>query len=223
MAQEPEVSDRSAGENPETSGLPGDRVGRVANAAHDIGGFIRAQREAAQVSLRQLAQLAGVSNPYLSQIERGLRNPSAEVLTQIAKGLRVSSEVLYVRAGYLEQRASSPIRDALLADTEISERQKQMLLEIYESFRRENAGSDIGGNVSESVQGESEGGVPGGNRGGAPDRGSVSEPEAPTGSDEHESSALQFNGRGAASFRDNEVPQGGPQQEVPPRQENEQP
>ncbi|WP_028477150.1 helix-turn-helix domain-containing protein [Nocardia sp. CNY236] len=115
----------------------GERGGRVASAAHDIGGFIRAQREAAQVSLRQLAQLAGVSNPYLSQIERGLRNPSAEVLTQIAKALRVSSEVLYVRAGYLEQRAPSPVRDALLADTSITERQRQALLEIYESFRRE--------------------------------------------------------------------------------------
>ncbi|MFD4431680.1 helix-turn-helix domain-containing protein [Nocardia sp. NPDC058497] len=112
--------------------------GRVANAAQDIGGFIRSQREAAQVSLRQLAALAGVSNPYLSQIERGLRNPSAEVLAQIAKALRVSSEVLYVRAGYLEQRPHSPVRDALLADTSVTERQKQVLLEIYESFRREN-------------------------------------------------------------------------------------
>ena len=226
MAQEPEVSDRSAVETPETSGIPGDRVGRVANAAHDIGGFIRAQREAAQVSLRQLAQLAGVSNPYLSQIERGLRNPSAEVLTQIAKGLRVSSEVLYVRAGFLEQRASSPVRDALLADTGISERQKQMLLEIYESFRRENGGSDIGGDVSESVQGEavSDGGVPGGDRDGVPERGSVSEPEEPTESSGEESSGLERNGQGVSSFRDKGVPhKGGPQQEVPPRQENEQP
>ncbi|WP_245006067.1 MULTISPECIES: helix-turn-helix domain-containing protein [Rhodococcus] len=110
----------------------------VSSAAHDIGGFIRAQREAAQVSMRQLAQLAGVSNPYLSQIERGLRKPSADVLAQIAKGLRVSSEVLYVQAGYLEQRPHSPIRDAVLADTSISERQKQVLLEIYDSFCREN-------------------------------------------------------------------------------------
>ena len=140
MAQEPEKS--------EVPGVSDDRPGRVVNAAHDIGGFIRAQREAAQVSLRQLAALAGVSNPYLSQIERGLRNPSAEVLTQIAKGLRMSSEVLYVRAGYLEQRAHSPVRDALLADTEISERQKQVLLDIYESFRRENGGNDIGGDGS---------------------------------------------------------------------------
>ncbi len=116
----------------------GDRTGRVVNAAQDIGSFIRAQREAAQVSLRQLAQMAGVSNPYLSQIERGLRNPSAEVLAQIAKGLRVSSEALYVRAGFLEQRPFGPVRDAVLADVAITERQKQVLLEIYESFRREN-------------------------------------------------------------------------------------
>ncbi|QBJ95773.1 XRE family transcriptional regulator [Rhodococcus sp. ABRD24] len=110
----------------------------VSNAAQDIGGFIRSQREAAQVSLRQLAQLAGVSNPYLSQIERGLRKPSADVLAQIAKGLRVSSEVLYMQAGFLEQRPHGPVRDALLADGAITERQKQVLLEIYESFRREN-------------------------------------------------------------------------------------
>jgi len=123
----------------------------VVNAAHDIGGFIRSQREAAQVSLRQLAQLAGVSNPYLSQIERGLRNPSAEVLAQIAKALRVSSEVLYVRAGYLEQRPHSPVRDALLAETTITERQKQVLLDIYESFRRENGGNESGGDDWDSA------------------------------------------------------------------------
>ncbi|GAC70150.1 helix-turn-helix domain-containing protein [Gordonia soli] len=115
----------------------------VANAASDIGSdigsFIRTQRVAAEVSLRQLAERAGVSNPYLSQIERGLRKPSADVLAQIAKGLRLSAEVLYVRAGILEERPASPVRDALIADDSISERQKQMLLEIYESFRRENA------------------------------------------------------------------------------------
>lgn len=110
----------------------------VVNAAQDIGGFIRTQRESAEVSLRQLAKLAGVSNPYLSQIERGLRNPSAEVLAQIAKGLRVSAEVLYVRAGLLEQRPHGPIRDAVLTDPSITERQKQVLLEIYDSFRSEN-------------------------------------------------------------------------------------
>ncbi|UGT64688.1 helix-turn-helix domain-containing protein [Nocardia asteroides] len=126
-------------EDPDLSGA-GEKTARVVHAAQDIGGFIRSQRESAQVSLRQLAALAGVSNPYLSQIERGLRNPSAEVLAQIAKALRVSSEVLYVRAGFLEQRPHGPIRDALLADTTISERQKQVLLDIYESFRRENGG-----------------------------------------------------------------------------------
>ncbi|WP_371307628.1 helix-turn-helix domain-containing protein [Gordonia sp. (in: high G+C Gram-positive bacteria)] len=111
----------------------------VATAAQDIGAFIRTQRMAAKVSLRQLADRAGVSNPYLSQIERGLRKPSADVLAQIAKGLRVSAEVLYVRAGILEERPASPVRDALLVDTSINERQKQMLLEIYDSFRNENA------------------------------------------------------------------------------------
>ena len=121
----------------------GDSAGDVAarvvsSAAQDIGSFIKSQREAAQVSLRQLSKLAGVSNPYLSQIERGLRKPSAEVLGQIAKGLRMSSEVLYMQAGFLEQRAASPVRDALLTDVAITERQKQVLLEIYESFCREN-------------------------------------------------------------------------------------
>jgi len=113
----------------------------VTTAVHDLGGFIRAQRESAQVSLRQLAKRAGVSNPYLSQIERGLRKPSAEVLAQIAKGLRLSAEVLYVQAGILEQKAPSPVLDAVHSDTAISERQKQLLVEIYESFRRENAAS----------------------------------------------------------------------------------
>ncbi|MGA9873473.1 MAG: helix-turn-helix transcriptional regulator [Rhodococcus sp. (in: high G+C Gram-positive bacteria)] len=110
----------------------------VTTAASDIGSYIRSQREAAQVSMRQLATRAGVSNPYLSQIERGLRKPSAEVLTQIAKGLRVSSEALYVRAGFLEERPHGPVRDALLGDTEITDRQKHVLMEIYDSFRREN-------------------------------------------------------------------------------------
>ena len=125
---------RSTGEN------AGDVAARVvSSAAQDIGSYIKSQREAAQVSLRQLSQLAGVSNPYLSQIERGLRKPSAEVLGQIAKGLRMSAEVLYMRAGLLEQRPASAVRDAVLTDVSISERQKQALLEIYESFRRENA------------------------------------------------------------------------------------
>ena len=107
---------------------------------NSIGDYIREQREQARISMRQLAQAAGVSNPYLSQIERGLRKPSADILQQIAKGLRISAEALYVQAGFLEDRpADSGVRSALLADSELSERQKQVLLEIYESFRRENA------------------------------------------------------------------------------------
>src|SRR5438045_6824389 len=108
---------------------------------NQIGGYIRQQREQARISLRQLAQAAGVSNPYLSQIERGLRRPSAEILQQIAKGLRISAEVLYVQAGILEDRpADSGVRSAVLADPGLTERQKQILLEIYESFRAEAAG-----------------------------------------------------------------------------------
>jgi transcriptional regulator with XRE-family HTH domain len=105
-----------------------------------IGDYIREQREQARISMRQLAQQAGVSNPYLSQIERGLRKPSADILQQIAKGLRISAEALYVQAGILEDRpADTGVRSALLADAELSERQKQVLIEIYESFRKENA------------------------------------------------------------------------------------
>ena len=107
---------------------------------NSIGDYIREQREQAKISMRQLAQSAGVSNPYLSQIERGLRKPSADILQQIAKGLRISAEALYVQAGILEDRpADSGVRSALLADPQLSERQKQVLVEIYESFRRENA------------------------------------------------------------------------------------
>lgn len=110
----------------------------VSNAAQDIGSFIRIQREAAQVSVRQLAERAGVSNPYLSQIERGLRKPSAEVLSQIAKALRLSAEVLYVRAGILEPGQPSQVHDAIIGDTAISERQKRVLLDIYTSFCQQN-------------------------------------------------------------------------------------
>ncbi|WP_025737026.1 helix-turn-helix domain-containing protein [Mycobacterium genavense] len=111
---------------------------KVSTAASDIGSFIRSQRELAQVSVRQLAELAGVSNPYLSQVERGLRKPSADVLSQIAKALRVSAEVLYVRAGILEPSDKSQVRDAIITDTAITERQKQILLDIYASFVQQN-------------------------------------------------------------------------------------
>jgi transcriptional regulator with XRE-family HTH domain len=103
-----------------------------------IGEYIRQQREQAGKSVRQLAEAAGVSNPYLSQIERGLRKPSADILQQIAKGLRISAEALYVQAGILEDRpGDSGVRSALLTDPHLTERQKQVLIEIYESFRRE--------------------------------------------------------------------------------------
>ena len=109
-----------------------------------LGDYIREQRELAQVSLRQLAQAAGVSNPYLSQIERGLKKPSAEILQQIATGLRISAETLYVRAGLLDERPGAGPGDvvsAILADTAISDRHKRTLLDIYESFRAEHAAS----------------------------------------------------------------------------------
>src|SRR5919204_1685470 len=108
-------------------------IDRVADLGRDIGEYIRQQRGNAQISLRQLAKLAGVSNPYLSQIERGLRKPSAEILQQIAKGLRISAEALYVKAGILEEKPASVVTDAVLADPSLTERQKQVLLDIYQS------------------------------------------------------------------------------------------
>ncbi|KFG72127.1 helix-turn-helix domain-containing protein [Streptomyces mutabilis] len=107
----------------------------------NLGEYLREQRRNAQLSLRQLAEAAGVSNPYLSQIERGLRKPSAEVLQQVAKALRISAETLYVRAGILDaerDRDDVETRAVLLADPSLNERQKQVLLQIYESFRKEN-------------------------------------------------------------------------------------
>ncbi|WP_214413809.1 helix-turn-helix domain-containing protein [Sphaerisporangium fuscum] len=104
-----------------------------------IGEYIRDQRKQAKISLRQLASQAGVSNPYLSQIERGLRKPSAEILNQIAKGLRISSQALYVQAGLIEDREpDSDVLTAIRADRTITERQRQVLIDIYESFRKEN-------------------------------------------------------------------------------------
>ena len=105
-----------------------------------LGDYIKEQRRFAQFTLRQLAELTGISNPYLSQIERGLRKPSAEVLQQIAKALRISAEALYVRAGILEARdGDRTVAEVLLSDPSITERQKRVLLDIYESFRKENA------------------------------------------------------------------------------------
>ena len=106
---------------------------------HDLGEFIRDQRRVGHLSLRKLSEMAGISNPYLSQIERGLRKPSAEILQQIARALEISSETLYVRAGILEERTGdSDVLDEIRRDPKINEDQKKTLIRIYESFRREN-------------------------------------------------------------------------------------
>ncbi len=107
---------------------------------HDLGAFIRDQRRNARLSLRKLSERAGISNPYLSQIERGLRKPSAEILQAIAKGLRISAETLYVRAGILEERAEVPDLEVMILDDQtITERQRQALVEIFRSFQAETA------------------------------------------------------------------------------------
>ena len=104
-----------------------------------IGGFIREQRDQAQMSVRQLAKAAEVSNPYLSQVERGLRKPSAEILSRIAQGLRISAETLYVRAGILAQREGDEVvTTSIASDSTLTERQRATLLQIYAAFQSEN-------------------------------------------------------------------------------------
>src|SRR5205823_11180012 len=102
-----------------------------------VGSFIRDQRVGAKLSLRKAAGLAGVSIPYLSQVERGLRKPSAEILQAIAKGLRISAETLYVQAGILDEKPASDVATSVMADLFITESQKKALLQIYEAFREE--------------------------------------------------------------------------------------
>jgi transcriptional regulator with XRE-family HTH domain len=105
----------------------------------DLGEFIRDQRRLGHLSLRKLSEMAGISNPYLSQIERGLRKPSAEILQQIARALEISSETLYVRAGILdERRDENDLVHAVHRDPYLTEAQRKTLLTVYESFRREN-------------------------------------------------------------------------------------
>ena len=113
---------------------------KVGKTVETLGDYLHEQRVAAQLSLRQLAEQTGVSNPYLSQIERGLRRPSAEVLQQLAKALRVSAETLYIHAGILspEDGEVRSVELAILADTGLTERQKQSLLDVYTSFRAAN-------------------------------------------------------------------------------------
>jgi transcriptional regulator with XRE-family HTH domain len=118
---------------------------KVGNAVESLGDYLREQRVSARLSLRQLADQAGVSNPYLSQIERGLRRPSAEVLQQLAKALRISAEQLYLRAGLVspDEGLGGTVELAVLGDPSLSERQKQTLLDVYASFLALNAGSDL--------------------------------------------------------------------------------
>lgn len=111
----------------------------IENLGQSLGEYLREQRTSARLSLRQLADLAGVSNPYLSQIERGVKKPSAEILQQLAKGLQISSESLYVKAGFLDEHTVSEHRPwdveaAVSADTALSQRQKDTLIDIYRSF-----------------------------------------------------------------------------------------
>jgi transcriptional regulator with XRE-family HTH domain len=109
----------------------------------DLGQFIRKQREQAKLSLRNLSKLAGVSNPYLSQIERGLRNPSAEILQAIAKALDLSSETLYVRAGILDERKDGDVESAIARDGHLTEHQRATLLEMYRTFRAVSEASRV--------------------------------------------------------------------------------
>jgi transcriptional regulator with XRE-family HTH domain len=110
-------------------------------SVHDLGEYLREQRQSAQLSLRQLSEVAGISNPYISQIERGLKKPSAEILQSLAKALRISAESLYVRAGILAGQGTDDgdarpvdVTDAVLADPKLSDRQRAVLLDVYESF-----------------------------------------------------------------------------------------
>lgn len=122
---------------------------KVKQSIGSLGEYLREQRRHAELSLRQLADLTGVSNPYLSQIERGLRKPSAEVLNQLAKALRVSAEALYVRAGLLDPSDEADAEElpaveaAIRADPVLTSRQKRVLLDIYTSFRRESEQQDV--------------------------------------------------------------------------------
>lgn len=120
--------------------------GKVGRGVENLGEYLKEQREASRLSLRQLAEQAGVSNPYLSQIERGLRKPSAEVLQQLARALRISAETLYVRAGLLNpEEGADPERSvelAVLAESRLTERQKQSLLDVYASFLALNASTE---------------------------------------------------------------------------------
>jgi transcriptional regulator with XRE-family HTH domain len=133
-----EKVDRVAGSVAESVARPMGEAPGMAAVSSQVGNFIREQRNAARVSLRELARTAGVSNPYLSQVERGLRKPSAEILASIARGLKISAESLYEQAGILDRRSGSPDTVAAIrSDEALSERHKAVLLELYETYVRE--------------------------------------------------------------------------------------
>jgi transcriptional regulator with XRE-family HTH domain len=120
--------------------MPGD----LEDKWRELGEFIRDQRSGERLSLRRLSDLAGISNPYLSQIERGLRKPSAEILQHIAKALSIPAEMLYIRAGILEERDEDDLLMAIYRNPRLTGEQKQALARVYESFRHENGGAAPG-------------------------------------------------------------------------------
>jgi transcriptional regulator with XRE-family HTH domain len=125
----------------------------VAAVSSQVGNFIREQRSAARVSLRELARTAGVSNPYLSQVERGLRKPSAEILASIARGLKISAESLYEQAGILDRRSGNPDTVAAIrSDEALSERHKAVLLELYETYVREHKATESKATESKATE-----------------------------------------------------------------------
>ena len=131
---------------------------KVTETVSALGDYLKEQRTQSRLSLRQLAEQAGVSNPYLSQIERGLRTPSAEVLQQIAKALRISAEQLYIRAGILspDDGVGGSVELAVLGDTGLTERQKQSLLDVYSSFLALNAAGAVPAPVDSAEPGEAD-------------------------------------------------------------------
>jgi transcriptional regulator with XRE-family HTH domain len=134
-----EKVDRVAGSVAESVAGTVGETPSVSAVSSQVGEFIREQRNAARVSLRELARTAGVSNPYLSQVERGLRKPSAEILASIARGLKISAESLYEQAGILDRRSGNPDTVAAIrSDDALSERHKAVLLELYETYVREH-------------------------------------------------------------------------------------
>jgi len=148
---------RAAGGPPSPAwpGLPALPVVReLPDRWRELGEFIREQRGVSRLSLRRLSELAGISNPYLSQIERGLRKPSAEILQQIARGLRISAETLYIRAGILEERdEGEDLVGAILRDRTLTEDQKQALIKVYQSFRHENEDRPVSPRIDDAAGG----------------------------------------------------------------------